>query len=76
MNAVYALGIYLGGAAASLSQLLCVAAGLGWRNTYLLVAALGVLVAATTAAVVVEPPRPTPLGPTRTGVRFRRDRFV
>lgn len=62
-NAVYALGIYLGGSAASLSQLLC-AGGLGWRNTYLLVATMGVFVAVVTAAFVREPPRPTLTAPT------------
>jgi hypothetical protein len=60
---VYALGIYLGGSAASLSQLLCTG-GLGWRNTFLLVATLGVLVGATTAAVVREPARPALTAPT------------
>ena len=59
-NAIFSLGIYLGGAFASLSQLLSSQSGLGWRGTYTLLAAIGVAVAGVTLGVVREPKRPPP----------------
>ncbi|XRA95899.1 MFS domain-containing protein [Pycnococcus provasolii] len=58
-NSIFSLGIYLGGALASLSQILAKDTGLGWRGTYAALAVVGCGVAVITLGVVKEPARLT-----------------
>ncbi|CAB1106720.1 unnamed protein product [Ectocarpus sp. CCAP 1310/34] len=57
-NSIYSSGVYLGGALASLSLLLNGA--IGWRDSHLVVAAVGVAVAVLSALLIQEPAREFP----------------
>ncbi|KAJ1452530.1 major facilitator superfamily domain-containing protein [Pelagophyceae sp. CCMP2097] len=54
-NGLFACGVYVGGGLASLCASMAVA--VGWRNTCLLIAALGFLLASAEGAIVREPLR-------------------
>jgi hypothetical protein len=67
-TSIYASGVYVGTAAASLSALLN--AALGWRASFLALAAAGLALAAAAAALVSEPrdaAQPAPPGHARAG---------
>ncbi|CAM9968696.1 unnamed protein product, partial [Hapterophycus canaliculatus] len=57
-NSIYSSGVYLGGALASLSLLLNGA--IGWRDSHLVVAAVGLAVAVLSALLIQEPEREFP----------------
>ncbi|CAN0270584.1 unnamed protein product [Pylaiella littoralis] len=57
-NSIYASGVYLGGALASLSLLLNGA--IGWRESHLVVAAVGLAIAVLSALLIREPAREFP----------------